>query len=104
MELACVRRRGASFPAPIGAIRTSARGEAGEACAGAPGGSSMISLACTGFAAAGRLSNRSLDVAATASRSRCSLALGPALASRASTVVVLIALGRLFLATLTPPV
>src|SRR4051812_289283 len=100
MELACVRRRGVSIPTPIGAIRTSALGEAGEA----PGGSSMISLACTGLAAAGRLSNRSLDVAATASRSRCSLAPGPALAARASTVVVLIAFGRLFLATLTPPV
>src|SRR3954467_15079948 len=103
MELACVRRRGASIPATIGVIRTSALGEAGEACAGAPDGSSTISLTCTGFASAGRLSNRSLDVAATASRSRCSLALDPALA-RASTVVVLIAFGRLFLPTLTPPV
>src|SRR3954465_10471510 len=101
MELACDRRRIASIPAPIGTIRTSAAGEAGEACTDAPDGSSMISLACTGFAATGRLSNRSLDVAATASRS---LAAGLALPSRASTVVVLIAFGRLFLPTLTPPV
>jgi hypothetical protein len=64
----------------------------------------MISLACIGFAVAGRLSNRPLDVAATATGARCPLAPSPALASRASTVVVLIALGRLFLATLTPPV
>src|SRR3981081_2406808 len=70
LELAGGRARAASIPAPIGAICTSAVGEAGEACADASGGSSMISLACTGFAAADRLCNRYPALPAAARHAR----------------------------------
>jgi hypothetical protein len=63
---------------------------------------STTSLTCTGFAAAAQLSDRSLDGAGAASASRCSLAPGPEFASRASSAVGLIALGRFFLLTLKP--